>query len=237
MESLEDGRVGHEGVAVTSHNHALDHDQTTGRGGGSRRSRRSVVYIVFAGDAHRSIDVLDQFSPPAQPAPPRPSSPQPVADENEFEAKLAEEMESLFRGFGSGAGSGGTEREQLAAVWEAMLIEGMDGALDPSTSNARASSSRPKEANFQSHIRSTINRLRESESGLQSPASGDGESLESLRQQLQDLSGADGENTEQLQGMLEEMMGQLMSREVLYEPLKELHEKASMHSRLTRILA
>ncbi|KAG9311641.1 Pex19 protein [Chiua virens] len=35
--------------------------------------------------------------------------------------------------------------------------------------------------------------------------------------------GAEGE--EQLQGMLEMMMGQLMSKEVLHEPIKELNDK------------
>ena len=34
-----------------------------------------------------------------------------------------------------------------------------------------------------------------------------------------------GETDESLQGLLETMMSQLMSKEVLYEPLKEMHEK------------
>lgn len=45
-----------------------------------------------------------------------------------------------------------------------------------------------------------------------------------------DGSGADGEEPESeeaLQGMLEQMMGQLMSKELLHEPLAELVEKAS----------
>ena len=37
--------------------------------------------------------------------------------------------------------------------------------------------------------------------------------------------GSDGEAEEGLQGLLETMMSQLMSKEVLYEPLKEMHEK------------
>lgn len=37
--------------------------------------------------------------------------------------------------------------------------------------------------------------------------------------------GEGGEGDEDLQGILETMMSQLMSKEVLYEPLKELHEK------------
>jgi hypothetical protein len=35
----------------------------------------------------------------------------------------------------------------------------------------------------------------------------------------------DGESEEELHGLLETMMSQLMSKEVLYEPLKELHDK------------
>ena len=37
--------------------------------------------------------------------------------------------------------------------------------------------------------------------------------------------GGEGDTEEGLQGFLETMMSQLMSREVLYEPLKEMHEK------------
>lgn len=37
--------------------------------------------------------------------------------------------------------------------------------------------------------------------------------------------GGDGDAEDGLQGMLETMMSQLMSKEVLYEPLKEMHEK------------
>ena len=35
----------------------------------------------------------------------------------------------------------------------------------------------------------------------------------------------DGEGEHGLEGILETMMSQLMSKEVLYEPLKEMHEK------------
>ncbi|KAI9568668.1 Pex19 protein [Boletus coccyginus] len=192
-------------------------------------------------------DVLDQFSQPAQPAPPASTSPQPVADTNEealtseFTAQLAEGMESLFRELGFEPGAGvqgapeGAPQERFKAAWEAMLVEGMDEMSDPSASTsyartpADASSPRPKEDNFQSRIRSTVSRLRESESGLQSSdssASAGGEPLQSLLSQLEGLGDGDGaEGEEQLQEMLEAMMGQLMSKDVLYEPLKELHDK------------
>ncbi|KAF8126152.1 Pex19 protein, partial [Boletus edulis] len=162
--------------------------------------------------------------------------------DSDFTRQLSEGMASLFQELGieSGAGSEGTDgvkeqERQLAAAWEAMLVEGMNSASDPTASHARtpgdASSSGPPEADFQSSIRSTLDRLREKESKLQPPdssASGDGENLQSLLSQLQGLGGLSGDDVEsedQLQGVLEEMMGQLMSKQVLYEPLKELYEK------------
>ncbi|KAN0086032.1 peroxisome chaperone and import receptor [Tylopilus felleus] len=211
-------------------------------------------------------DVLDQFSPPAQPTTTAPSqpppsagasttSPPPAADphseesatvSDEFAAEFAKEMESLLNGLGidpdakskgkgrDGGNSGGADRERLAAAWEAMLVEGMNTTVEPS--NARASSSADASSpgttghDFQSSIRSTLNRLKESESGLQpsdASASAGGENLESLLAQLKDLGNVgEGANSEEhLQGVLEEMMGQLMGKDVLYEPLKELHEK------------
>lgn len=48
--------------------------------------------------------------------------------------------------------------------------------------------------------------------------------METLLSTLKNV-GADGEDEEGLQGLLETMMSQLMSKEVLYEPLKEMHEK------------
>jgi peroxin-19 len=48
--------------------------------------------------------------------------------------------------------------------------------------------------------------------------------METLLSSLNNL-GIDGEDEEGLQGLLETMMSQLMSKEVLYEPLKEMHEK------------
>lgn len=49
--------------------------------------------------------------------------------------------------------------------------------------------------------------------------------LESLLSQLDSGGNEGGEDNEELQNILETMMRQLMSKEILYEPLKELHEK------------
>lgn len=56
------------------------------------------------------------------------------------------------------------------------------------------------------------------------PHQGAADSLEAFLGQLGE---SGGENEAELHGLLETMMSQLMSKEVLYEPLKELHEKVS----------
>ena len=55
-------------------------------------------------------------------------------------------------------------------------------------------------------------------------ASKSGDSLEDLFSRISgDLDSTESE--EDLKGILETMMSQLMSKDVLYEPLKELHDK------------
>lgn len=64
----------------------------------------------------------------------------------------------------------------------------------------------------------------------QTDAATGGDPLDALLSQL----GEGGEETEeQIQGLLESMMSQLMSKDVLYEPLKELHDKVRLFSLLT----
>ncbi|KAG1804065.1 Pex19 protein [Suillus subaureus] len=117
------------------------------------------------------------------------------------------------------------ERERtLAAAWEAMLIEEMDGSMNPPlTQEAPIAPKTGEKDDFQSRIRNTMNKLKESESGLKSsdPSSSatSTDPLEAL------LSQFGGEDEEEMQGVLEAMMGQLMGKDVLYEPLKELSDK------------
>jgi len=65
------------------------------------------------------------------------------------------------------------------------------------------------------------------------------ESLEALLKSLGDLGLGEGgdENDSELAGFLENMMGQLMSKEVLYEPLKELAEGVSHPSFLPSLVS
>lgn len=199
-------------------------------------------------------DVLDQFTPTkaptsslTQPSPAvdgpsssRASKQKPSSSDAElgadFAKELAEEMESLWRGIAQqGANEGSNnedetseqqqERERaLAAAWEAMLIEGMDGSIDPSLiQEAPITPKTGEKDDFQSRIRNTMNKLKESESGLKSSdASSSATSTDPLEALLSQFG---GEDEDEMQGVLEAMMGQLMGKDVLYEPLKELSDK------------
>jgi peroxin-19 len=136
------------------------------------------------------------------------------------------------------------EREKtFKAAWEAMLVAGMDGMQDSNLGIPvpdKASGSRPAAStsssavpeaggakDFESILRSTREKLSQGERELNpgnSSEGGDMDSLEQMLKQLQDLGGEDGEDFE---NMLENMMGTLMSKDILYEPLKELVDKVS----------
>ncbi|KAE8229650.1 hypothetical protein CF326_g5376 [Tilletia indica] len=88
-------------------------------------------------------------------------------------------------------------------------------------------------ADFAETIRQTMAKLRESDTNASSsgPSGGaDGlgmPSEEELAKIFSALGGAEGggEGEPELAGMLESMMGELLSKDILYEPLKELRDK------------
>lgn len=133
------------------------------------------------------------------------------------------------------------------AAWEAMLVEGMNGkdGEDPLISlgevlgdkNPGASSAAG--AGFQDKIKQAMEKMKEAETKTKAAeSSGSGaanpESMEELLKTLGDLGlgdlgldGPGGGDDSELAGFLESMMGQLMSKEILYEPLKELADGVS----------
>jgi len=169
--------------------------------------------------------------------------------EDDFAQELAKGMAELMRNIAAESTPGGDdepssthadldkEREQesvLRKAWEDMLVEGMNGAVGPEElATGASSSSKGKgkgssdinaelEDNFQESIRKAMEKLKESDSNLQAEsASATSDPFESLLAQL----GEGGENEEELEGIIEGMMKQLMSKSILYEPLKELSDK------------
>ncbi|KAI0711758.1 Pex19 protein family-domain-containing protein [Earliella scabrosa] len=136
------------------------------------------------------------------------------------------------------------EREKaFKAAWEAMLVEGMNGTLNaddlarvgagktpaPAASTASGSGTTASTGSgagvdsFQENIRKAMEKLKESDR-MADEAAAKGDGLDDIFSRLQgDLDSTESE--EELKGILETMMSQLMSKDVLYEPLKELHDK------------
>ncbi|CCM05295.1 uncharacterized protein FIBRA_07509 [Fibroporia radiculosa] len=200
-------------------------------------------------------------SPPAPYSASKPASAQPQPGllgldlSEDFARELTLGMESLMREIAGdagldadatkGLGGAGVQTEEekqqeeaFKAAWEKMLVESMNGALEPddllagaaSKGEGRESGGQPGATDaagetdaFQASIKKAMEKLKESDSNMQTDAQ---DPIEALMAQLTDgLGDLSGESDEDLQKFLEGMMSQLMSKEVLYEPLKELHTK------------
>ncbi|KAJ7836407.1 Pex19 protein family-domain-containing protein [Mycena olivaceomarginata] len=158
----------------------------------------------------------------------------------DFATELAKGMESLMREIAAGQSTSGEgddadadadpegDAARFKAAWEAMLVQEMDASAASTSTDPGVPTA--ADGDFQAKIRAAMNKVNEGESTLQSDsASGSApapDSLEALLAQLNGLGGADLPADEaELAGFLENMMGELMSKEVLYEPLTELAEK------------
>ncbi|PSR73525.1 hypothetical protein PHLCEN_2v10637 [Hermanssonia centrifuga] len=161
---------------------------------------------------------------------------------DDFARELAEGMASLMREIAAESGTTpdkGNEKgapqseedlkreEEFRKAWEAMLVEGLNGQMEADAHGGASEGKRKegeavKEDEFQASIRKAMEKLKESEANLHSESESGADPLEALLSQLGE---GGGEPEAQLQGLLETMMTQLMSKEILYEPLKELSEK------------
>jgi len=166
----------------------------------------------------------------------------------EFAKQFAAEMEAMMRTLSGEDAQSSSSPETEAAkkfheAWEKMVIEDLeaDGRGNdllpvkpvPSGDDSKQKEKLPSDASgngkedpFQRAIRQAIDKLHDSDETLKAdsknPASQD--ALENLLSTLGELNVEDGEG-EGLESMLETMMSQLMSKEILYDPLKELHTK------------
>ncbi|GLB40865.1 putative mfs polyamine transporter [Lyophyllum shimeji] len=144
-----------------------------------------------------------------------------------WEKMLVEEM--------NGMGAGDKSLEGL----QEFLGQGQGAAKDAAAGKGKAAEGQSTAgagttSDFQSKIRQAMDRIRESESNLQAdsaskstagPAGATPDSLEALLSSLKDLSVGEGEDEDELAGILEGMMEQLMGKEILEEPLRELADK------------
>lgn len=193
--------------------------------------------------ANNVADMLDEFSAikidtkrdaPALSGPGRPvhAHTSALAEEpdaaHDFDKQLQEQMAALV-----GETDESPEMRQqmeyimkeISAAAEAVPRSGSTHS-GPDTTSPPASSSGAEES-FQETIRKTMERMQTSEAQATAAATSD-ESDDILAQMLKDmqggvLGGAGGD--EDFSKMLMGMMEQLTNKEILYEPMKELHDK------------
>jgi len=190
-------------------------------------------------------DILDNFTPNApettatdktatDASPPPGASARPPDGENtettdtDFAEEFARQMEAMLRDLSipedpssttdsPGARNANDEtRQSLKTAWEEMLIKSMDDALSGISDGAKSNSAGDSEDAFQKSLRETTERLHRSDTELQADSQPGDDELAAL---------LESDDDKELQKLLEGMMGQLMSKEVLYEPLKELNDK------------
>ena len=180
-------------------------------------------------------------------------------EELDFARELAKGMENLMRELSAESPTGSTFTDNdgssdpsaesaraLKAVWEQMLVEGMDGELEVGQNETSTGSDGG--GGFQDRIQQAVNKLKESESSLQVnffilisflPLTkilhqADGKSTNAVpnAETLEALLGSLGEggDDKELAGLLENMMGELMSKSILYEPLSELAQGVRFYS-------
>ncbi|KAF2740636.1 Pex19-domain-containing protein [Polyplosphaeria fusca] len=186
-------------------------------------------------------DVLDEFaatkldskssaSAPAQaPSTSGPGRPPPdevlLEDEDEFSKQLQAEMEKML-------GSGDMQAQLQGILKEMGDLSGepIPAASTSTSDNASSSSTKDAaktEASFQETIRKTMERMQES-GDQASAAAASSDTDDVLAQMLKEMEsgsfggeGSDEDFSKVLMGMME----QLTNKEILYEPMKELHEK------------
>jgi len=118
-------------------------------------------------------------------------------------------------------GMNGKEDSEAGNQLDAMLSGASGTQLEAGSSNSKASQAKGSQAGsdpFQDAIRQTMEKLKSSDETV----TNDIDSSDPLAQLLAQLGDFSGDDAEKMDGMIEEMLGAIMSKDVLYEPMKEL---------------
>lgn len=144
-------------------------------------------------------------------------------DTSEFSKQLQEQMAALM----GEADETPEMRQEIEAMMQELSTEVNAEDAGLLNKDAKASGPSSTEKPFQEKIRRTMERMQVSgEQAASAGASDDPENV--IAQLLQEMQGGgfeSGENEEEFSKMLTGMMEQLTNKEILFEPMKELHEK------------
>lgn len=201
-----------------------------------------LIFVLENTHTNRSPDMLDEFNPSV----PEPrlrslkssavSEPVPKTEQEPSETGLSDEdfAKQLQAGMAQLLGELDTSPD-MQAQFESMMKE-LGGAAAaggasatskdvPSSSKTARPTSSAGDESFQETIKKTMERMQASgASATAAAASTSGEDM--LAEMMKAVGGLDGDGTEEdFSKMLLGMMEQLTNKEILYEPMKELHDK------------
>ncbi|KAJ3025162.1 UNVERIFIED_CONTAM: hypothetical protein HDU68_007410 [Siphonaria sp. JEL0065] len=147
--------------------------------------------------------------------------------ESDFEAQLALGMEKLLSDFSKAAAASPIASDANIPPAESIkeTMEALMGALKHEGVKAKeAKSKSTKSADFHSVIDDTLSQLKESkekvETELDEQPSENPEDIEAMMKELETMMGS-----AEFEDMFGNVMGQLMNRDLLYEPMKDLAAK------------
>ena len=184
--------------------------------------------------------MLDEFSA-TKIADPSPSSAATAAprdvetggsaqDEEDFAKQLQAGMAELLGQFGTNPEMQ-AELENMMKELGGVASKGGPAPAAPVSQPATKEANKSKkseEDNFQDAIRKTMERMQNSgESASAAVASSEEDMLAQMLKEMEkgNFPGMDGGNEEDFNKMLMGMMEQLTNKEILYEPMKDLHDK------------
>lgn len=144
-------------------------------------------------------------------------------DSIEFSKKLQDQMAALM-----GEVEESPEmKEEIEAIMHELGTELESDEVSKLITDTKASGPSNAEKPFQEQVRRTMERMQAS--GEQAASAGASEDPDNIiAQLLQEMQGGGfdgGENEEEFSKMLSGMMEQLTNKEILFEPMTELHEK------------
>ncbi|KAF2809670.1 Pex19-domain-containing protein [Mytilinidion resinicola] len=183
-------------------------------------------------------DVLDEFAAtkldakppaPAVSGPARPGAvPElAVADEDEFAQQLQAGMADLLGELETSPELQKQFEDLVKDLGGAAASDASGSAPGASTSGDKTAATKAAEESFQETIRKTMERMQESgDQASAAAASADSDDIFAQMLKEMEKGGFGGEgNDDDFSKMLMGMMEQLTNKDILYEPMKELHDK------------
>lgn len=117
--------------------------------------------------------------------------------------------------------------EHIGKATEAVHLDADEASASAGASSSSKKSGPSQQESFQDTVRKTMERMQASGASADAAAASDAPSMDEdiMAQLMKELQAGGGGGEEDINKMIMGMMSQLTNKEILYEPMKELHDK------------